>query len=118
MILLLLTALAIASDVYEICTLKKQIWSDQDQVFVTKTVRTFYTFDTIQFIVHENSVEINRDKKYIKSKHILNDMQCFVEHENSFFCFDKVNNEFLWEFYYRNGKVTRDVMKVCGKNGE
>ena len=45
-------------------------------------------------------------------------MECFVEHENSFFCFDEVNNEFLWEFYHRNGKVTRDVMKVCGKNGE
>jgi len=118
MILLLLTTLALASDVYEICVLRNQTWSDQEQAWKTDLVTSFYTSQTIQFIMHENSMEINRKKKNIQLKKIVGDMECFVEHENSFVCFDEKNNQFLWEFYYKNGKVTRDVMQVCLKNGE
>ena len=118
MILLLLTTLALASDVYEICVMKHQIWSDESQTFYTKSVRSFYAHETIQLIIHDNSFEINRKEKNIKSRVKVGKMPCFVEHENSFVCFDKPNNQFLWEFYYRSGKVTRDVMQICRKNGE
>ena len=104
MILLLLTALALASDVYEICVLKNQTWNDQRQAWETELVSSFYTSETIQFIVHESSMELNRKKKNIQSKKTIGDMPCLIEHENSFVCFDKENNEFHWEFYYRNGK--------------
>tara|TARA_B100000287_G_scaffold285665_1_gene269298 strand:+ start:361 stop:720 length:360 start_codon:yes stop_codon:yes gene_type:complete len=116
--LLFLTATALASDVYEICALENQVWNEENQSWATELVTTFYTFDTIQFIVHENSFEVNRKKKNIQSKKMIGDLPCFIEHENSFFCLDEKRNRFLWEFYYRNGKVTRDVLKICGKNGE
>ncbi len=116
--LLFLVATALASDVYEVCVLENQIWSDEWQSWKTELVTTFYSYKPIQFIVHENSIEINRKKKYIKSHETIDGMPCHREHENSFVCFDEQNNQFLWEFYYRNGKVTRDILKVCSKNGE
>ena len=118
MILLFLTALAFASDVYEICIIKQQIWSDEWQTFYNKRVTTFFTFQTVQFIVHDDSFEVNRQKKNIVSRETIDNLPCFREHENSFVCFDEKTNQFLWEFHYRNGKVVRDVYTVCRKNGE
>ena len=118
MILLLLTTLALASDVYEICMIKSQIWSEENQTFYTKMVTTYNSFETVQLIIHENSFEVNRKEKDIQSRVNIGKMPCIVEHDNSYVCFDKPNNQFLWESYLRNGIVTRDVMKICRKNGE
>ena len=118
MILLFLTTLAFASDVYEFCALENQIWSENQQTWKTELVTTFYTFEKIQFIVHKNMFEINRKKHKIQSHETIDGLPCFREHENSFICLDESNNQFLWEFHYRNGRVTRDVMKICLKNGE
>jgi hypothetical protein len=118
MILLLATTLAWASDVYEVCVMENQIWSEEWQGWKTDLVTTFYTFEKIQFIVHKNMFEVNRKKHKIESHEIIEGLPCFREHENSFVCLDEPNSQLLWEFNYRSGKVTRDVMKICLKNGE
>ena len=116
--LLFLLANAFASDVYEVCVLENQVWSDTKQLWNTELVTTFYSYQPIQFIVHDSSIEINRVKKHIESKEVIDGMPCYREHKNSFVCYDEGKDEFLWEFHYRNGRVPRDVLKVCGKNGE
>ena len=116
--LLLLIANVYASDVYELCMTKKQLWSDRYQQFQTINTTPYYGFENVQFIIHERSVEINRDKRNIISKFEQDGMDCWREHENSFFCYDEPNNQFLWEFNKRNGDVTRDLLFVCVKNGE
>ena len=116
--LLFLTSLAFASDVYEICVLKQQVWSDYTQSWKTESVSTFYTYPTIQFIVHDDSIEINRVKANIVSKKEIGGFECMREHENSLICHDKENGKFLWEFQYKNGKTTRDILTICGKNGK
>ncbi len=118
MILLLLTTLAFASDVYEMCIVENQIWSDQNQTFYSKSVATFFSFQTIQFIIHKNTFEVNRKVRNIASRETIGGLPCFREHENSFICFDADRDQFLWEFHHRNGKVTRDIYTVCVKNGE
>jgi len=115
---LLFLTTAMASDVYEICTHKKQKWNDRQQEFVTHYTMSMYTTESIQFIIHQNSFEVNRDKRNISHTFTQDGMHCWREHENSFFCYDDTTKSFLWEFYKRNGDVTRDIMKVCLKNGE
>lgn len=115
--LLFLLATAYASDVYEICVLKNQLWSERDQQFQTTSTTTYFSYEPIQFIVHDSSVEVDRDKRNITEKFEQNEMQCWREHKNSFFCYDKQNKQFLWESYKRNGDVTRDILKPCSKNG-
>ena len=116
--LLFLTTLAFASDVYEICVLETQTWSDHQQDWRTDNVSSFYSSETLQLIVHENSIEINRTKKPIQSRETIDNLPCYREHKNSLFCHDTVNNLFTWEFHYRNGRVSREVMKICLINGE
>jgi len=116
--LLFFIATATASDVYELCMIKNQLWSERQQKFKTLNTATFYSYEPVQMIIHERFVEINRDKRYIKETYVKDGLSCWREHENSFFCYDDSNNRFLWEFYKRNGDVTRDVMYPCLKNGE
>ncbi len=115
---LFLASTAMASDVYEICVHKKQKWSDNQQQFITEYVTSMYTTQSVQFIIHQNSFEVNRRKRDIVETFTQDGMHCWREHENSFFCYDKDTKSFLWEFYKRNGVVTRDIMKVCFKNGD
>ena len=117
MISLLFLTTAFASDVYEICVHKKQKWNDRHQEFVTHYTRSMYTSESIQFIVHDDLFEVNREKREISQIFHQDGMKCWREHENSFFCYDEDTKSFLWEFYKRNGDVTRDIMKVCLKNG-
>jgi len=116
--LLFLLSTAWASDVYEVCVHKKQIWNERNQEFVNDYVSTFYSREPIQLIIHDNLFEINRDKRQIVEKFTKEGMDCYREHDNSFICLDQVNNRFLWEFYKRSGEVTRDVLKICSKNGD
>ena len=116
--LLILLATAEASDVYEICVLKNQLWSEREQEFYTTNTTTYFSYEPLQFIVHESSVEVDRDKRLVSEKFEQDGMKCWREHKNSFFCYDETNKQFLWEFYKRNGDVTRDVLKPCSKNGK
>ena len=116
--LLLLITIAQASDVYEVCMLKNQIWSERRQQFETTSTATFYSYEPIQFIVHEKSIEINRDKRQVTKIFEQNGKKCWREHDNSFFCYDDLNDRFEWEFHKRNGDVTRDLLFVCALNGE
>lgn len=115
---LFLMATATASDVYEICAVENQVWNDFSQSWTTKRTELFYTVDPIQFIVHENSLELARVKRTIAKKEQINGRDCLREHDNSFVCYDEYGKQFLWEFHYRNGKVTRDILRVCSINGE
>ena len=117
MINLLLITAAMASDVYEICVHKKQKWSERQQEFVTQYTRSMYTTESIQFIIHQDLFEVNREKREISHTFLQDDMKRWREHQNSFFCYHEDTKSFLWEFHKRNGDVTRDVMKVCVKNG-
>tara|TARA_R110000737_G_scaffold33931_1_gene52181 strand:+ start:57 stop:422 length:366 start_codon:yes stop_codon:yes gene_type:complete len=116
--LLILLATAQASDVYEICVLKNQVWSEREQQFQTTNTTTYFSYEPLQFIIHDSSIELNRDKRVVSETFQQDDMQCWREHKNSFFCYDEQNKRFLWEFYKRNGEVTRDIMKPCVKNGK
>ena len=118
MVILFLTSLSFASDVYEICLHKTQLWSDRKQEFVTTASYNYYGIENLQLIVHEDSFEVNRDFRKIVKKFKNNNMDCFREHDNSFVCYDPQTKSFYWDFYKRNGHVTRDVMKVCAKNGK
>jgi hypothetical protein len=116
--LLFLLATAQASDVYEICVLKNQLWSERQQKFQTTNTTTYFSYEPIQFIIHDNSIEVNRDRREISEKFTQDGMKCWREHKNSFLCYDETNNRFLWEIYKRNGDVNRDILKPCMKNGK
>ena len=118
MVVLLLTSIAIASDVYEICLHKSQLWSERKQEFITMASYNYYGVENLQFIVHEDSFELNRDARKIVKRFQHNNMDCFREHENSFVCYNSEAKSFYWDFYKKNGDVTRDVMKVCAINGK
>ena len=118
MILLLLATLAQAADVFEFCTVKKQKWSERYQEFETKSVRTYYSYNTIQFIVYDNSFENNRDIHPIIKTIKKQGKTCWVEHENSELCYDKYRGEILWEKNLRSGETWREVMGICRINGE
>ena len=116
--LFLMISSVFASDVYEICRQETQLWNERDQVFVTQHVSTFYSRQGIQMIIHNKTFEVDRDVRPIQETFKKDDMNCWREHKNSFFCHDTIHNTFLLEFYRRNGDVTRDVMLICSKNGE
>tara|TARA_R100000030_G_scaffold43178_1_gene32565 strand:- start:2205 stop:2570 length:366 start_codon:yes stop_codon:yes gene_type:complete len=116
--LLLFLATAQASDVYEICMVKNQTWSERYQVFETTNTTTYYSYKPIQFIVHKKSFELNRDAYPIVKNFVEGDQQCFRNHGNSKVCLDKDNKLFYWEKNTRAGATHRDVMYICSKNGE
>ena len=116
--LLFLLATAQASDVYEICVNHREVWSDSSQSWKHERTSSYYTTQPVQLIVHENSFEVNRKSKQIVKKETIDGLRCFREHDNSFICHDPKKNLFLWEFHYRSGKITRDLMTICVKNGE
>jgi hypothetical protein len=116
--LLFLLATAQAAEVYDICVIEKQTWSDRYQKFEIKGVETFYTYQRPQLIVYKNSFELNRDRRSIIETTEKNGMTCWQEHVNSEICYDKGNNRMLWEWNTRAGATLRDVLKICGINGE
>lgn len=116
--LLFLLTTAWASDVYEVCMIKNQTWSERYQRFETTNSQTFYSFEPIQFIVHQSSIEINRDSRPIQSITTTDDKYCIVEHEKSKICLNEEKKIFEWEWVMRSGVTKRDLMYVCSKNGE
>ena len=116
--LFLMISSVYASDVYEICVHEKQVWSEINQEYKTENVRSFYNVPTLQLIIHKNSFEIERVSKNIESTYTKDRMECWREHKNSELCYDDENKLFFWEYFYKSGKVTRDVMTPCVKNGE
>ena len=116
--LLIFMANAFAADVYEVCIHRKQTWIEREQRFENDYVSTFFSREPIQLIVYENMFEINRDKRKTQKKFKKDNMDCYREHENSFICYDKLHQRFLWEFNKRNGTTTRDVLEICYINGE
>ena len=116
--LLFLLATAQAADVYEFCMVKRQIWNEREQRFSTELSETYYSYETIQFIVYENSFEVNRDAHKILKTSVKNGMTCWQEHENSEICYDKKDEKMYWERHKRNGDTIRHVMSVCRINGE
>jgi len=114
---LFLMATATASDIYEVCRLERQKWSDNKQTFITEVVQTYHFGETVQFIFHDNWFEVDKKaKQFVSTSFSVNDI-CWKEHENSEICFDKEQNTIFWEFHKRNGDVLRDKMKVCMING-
>ena len=116
--LLFLTSMALASDVYEVCIFEKQVWIESWRDWKTDFVWSFYGNEPIQFIVHDNVIEVNRTKSLITSREIIDGNQCYREHEHSVVCHHKKENLFIWEFQYKNGKIVKDILTVCGENGE
>jgi len=113
--LLFLLATAQASDVYEICMIKNQTFSEKEQVFHTDNTQTFFSFQPIQLIIHEKSIEINRDKRDII--YIDENSGCLNMNEKSNICFNDEFSRFEWEWVMRSGITKRDLMYVCSKNG-
>ena len=116
---LFLLATATASDVYEICRLEKQKWSDQKQVFETNSTRTYVSYQSIQIILHENTFEVDREAHIILNRFKSSSgLSCWRENKNSFLCYDKNSKSILWEWSKRNGDIHRDILRVCKLNGE
>jgi hypothetical protein len=118
MVIFLFTSLLYASDVYEICMIKNQKWVERFQTFETSNTSTFFSTETVQFIVHEKSFEINRDTRPIVDRFEENGMQCIREHKNSKLCYDQKTKKYFWEWNTRAGETFRDVMSICSVNGE
>ena len=116
--LLLFLATAQASDVYSICVVRNQKWNERYQRFDTTNTETFFSRQSIQFIVHDNSFEIDRDPYPIVSRFVEEDNECFRNHQNSKICLDTENKLFYWEKNTRAGETYRDVFLICSKNGE
>ena len=116
--LLFLLATAQAANVYEFCAIEKQRWSERYQRFDSESVETFYSRQTVQFIVYKNSFELNREHRKIAETIEKNGMTCWRERDNSEICYDKGNKRMLWEWSTRAGVTYRDVMKICVINGE
>lgn len=114
---LFLLANAYASNVYDICKSKRQIWSERDQTFKTQSSRTYYSGETVRLIFHSKYFEVNRDYRDIQKVRKKGSKTCWVEHSNSEICYDSKNKVFYWEFHKRNGDVLRDVLDVCIING-
>ena len=115
--LLFLLATAQAADVYDVCVVEKQTWSDQYQKFETIAAETFYTYQGPRLIVYENSFELDRVHRPIIETTKKDGMTCWREHANSEICYDKGNNRMFWEWNTRAGATLRDVLKICSRNG-
>ena len=113
--LLFLLATAQASDVYEICMIKNQTFSEREQIFHTDNTQTFFSHQPVQLIIHEQSIEVDRDKREILS--INETSGCLSMNEKSNICFNDEFNRFEWEWVMRSGVTKRDLMYVCSKNG-
>ena len=118
MILLLLTTLTFASDVYEFCLIKNQKWNERYQRFETFRSHSYYAHQPPQFIVHEKSFELNRDSHPIIEKTVEDKNICWREHKNSQICLNKTEGRMYWEWHKKNGETRRDIMYVCKINGE
>lgn len=116
--LLFLLATAQASDVYEICVNHRSVWQDSTQSWRHESTNSYYTTQPVQFIVHKNTFEVDRNVKKIQTREVIDGLKCIREHQNSFICHDPARNVFYWEFHFKSGKVTRDEMKICLVNGE
>lgn len=116
--LLFLLATAQAADVYEFCSIEKQRWSERYQRFDSESVETFYSRQTVQFIVYKNSFELDREHRKIAETTEKNGMTCWRERDNSEICYDKGNKKMFWEWSTRAGVTYRDVMSICVINGE
>ena len=117
--LLFLLATAQASDVYEICKVQKQNWSEIDQRFETESVQTYVAYRTIQFIFHKSYFEVDREVYQIQDTFTdKSGFKCWRQHKNSFLCFNSEDNLLFWEWDKRNGDTLRDVLTVCKVNGE
>ena len=116
--LLFLLATAQASDVYEICVNHRSIWKESTQSWEHERTSSYYTTQPVQFIIHKNTFEVDRSVKKIQARETIEGLKCIREHQNSFICHDPDRNVFYWEYHYRNGKITRDVMNICLINGE
>ena len=116
--LLLFIANTYASDVYDICLHKKELWIESKQAFITQNSYNYYGGEPLQVIIHEKYIEINRKKTKIENKFTNEGMPCWREHENSFFCYNEQDQKIYWEINKRNGSTVRDSLKVCLKNGE
>ena len=118
MILLFLTTITFAADVFEFCSIERQRWNEKTQQFETELVSTYYSYDTIQFIVYDHSFEINRDVRPIIETKETDNKICWREHENSELCWHKKMGLVFWEWNTRAGATLRDVMGICRVNGE
>lgn len=116
--LLFLLATAQASDVYEIDCRETRVWSERYQKFVFLQRECGMMDETIYFMVHKNSLEINQKDIVPISSHVKDGMQCWKEHEKSELCLDLAKNRMVWEYHYRNGKVTIDYFEIARINGE
>ncbi len=116
--LLFLLTTAHAADVYELCVIKRQRWSDRYQHFKTEEVATFYSYERPRLIVYENSFEIDRDYHPIIETTNKKGMTCWREHANSELCYNTEHNLILWEWNTRAGATLRDLFVICKTNGE
>ena len=116
--LLFLLATAQASDVYDVCRIERQRWSEREQKFKAERVQTFISFEMMQIIVHNRTIEVDRDHRKIESKFTQSGNQCWREHDNSFLCYDESEKMLFWEWNKRNGDTLMDVMTICRINGE
>ena len=115
---LFLLATAQASDVYEIDCRETRVWSEREQEFVFGRRECGMMDETIYFMVHKNSLEINQKDIVPISSYTKNGMQCWKEHKNSELCLDLSSNRMIWEYHYRNGKITMDYFEIARINGE
>ncbi len=117
--LLFLLATAHAADVYDLCVIKRQRWSDRYQHFKTEQVETFYTYERPRLIIYEDSFEIDRDSHPIIEKTSKGKGKtCWREHKNSELCYNEEYNLILWEWNTRAGATLRDLFVICKINGE
>ena len=72
----------------------------------------------IYFKVQKNSLEINQKDIVPISTYTRDGMTCWKEHQKSELCLDLSRNRMVWEYHYRNGKITKDYFEIARINGE
>ena len=115
---LFLLATAQASDVYEIDCRETRVWSEREQKFIFSRSECGMMDETIYFMVHKNSLEINQKDIVPISTYTRDGMTCWKEHQKSELCLDLSSNRMIWEYHYRNGKITKDYFEIARINGE
>jgi len=116
--ILFLWRAAFASEVYEIDCRETRVWSEKEQEFVFSSRKCGMMDETIYFMVHKNSLELNQKDIVPISSYQKEGMTCWKEHKNSEICLDLKSSRFLWEYHYRNGKITLDIFEIARINGE